>query len=164
MIIRFLMLVCVSLIVSGCATTSRTVAPANQLPSEVAELQQRLEDQEKEVLDLQYEVKELSLKLAEKKTVKTPVAVEPVRTVPVEPEVAVADVSTDNVLRATGVSVADLQKALKGAGLYSGNIDGKIGRQTRIAIIEFQKQHALKTDGIVGRQTWAAMKTYLPVE
>jgi peptidoglycan hydrolase-like protein with peptidoglycan-binding domain len=55
----------------------------------------------------------------------------------------------------------DVQKALKGAGLYEGKIDGKIGSKTKSAIVEFQKQHNLKADGVIGQKTWGELKQYM---
>ena len=165
MIARFLMFALVfgSLAISGCATTSQTVSPVNQLQTQVADLQQRMEQQEKEVVDLKYTVKEISGKMDAKKTVEvdsSAEATEPVKTTASSASEAQGGV----IIKATGVSASDLQKALKGANLYEGKIDGKIGRKTRSAVIEFQKQHNLKPDGVVGQKTWAAMKTYIPVE
>ena len=50
--------------------------------------------------------------------------------------------------------VSRVSKALKKAGFYEGNIDGKIGEKTKGAIINFQKANGIKVDGIVGRETW----------
>lgn len=55
----------------------------------------------------------------------------------------------------------DIQSALKGAGYYQGSIDGKIGPGTKDAIKAFQRDHGLSADGVVGRQTWDKLKTYL---
>ena len=54
----------------------------------------------------------------------------------------------------------DIQTALKNAGFYKGTIDGKIGPQTREAIMEFQKKNDLKVDGVVGRNTWDLLSEY----
>lgn len=58
----------------------------------------------------------------------------------------------------------DIQKALKAAGLYSGNIDGKIGPKTKKAIEEFQSKNGLNADGKVGPKTWDKLKVYLTQE
>ena len=57
--IRFLMIAVFVLVLSGCVTTSKT-SPVNQLQVQVTEMQQRMEDQEKEIVDLKYEVKEMA--------------------------------------------------------------------------------------------------------
>ncbi|MDP3791133.1 MAG: peptidoglycan-binding domain-containing protein [Candidatus Omnitrophota bacterium] len=54
-----------------------------------------------------------------------------------------------------------IQTALQAAGLYAGNIDGKIGPKTKRAIVEFQKARGLKADGKVGPKTWAELEKYL---
>ncbi|OGW83248.1 MAG: hypothetical protein A3C47_02125 [Omnitrophica bacterium RIFCSPHIGHO2_02_FULL_51_18] len=54
-----------------------------------------------------------------------------------------------------------IQTALKNAGLYQGNIDGKIGPRTKKAIEQFQTNNGLKADGKVGPKTWAALEPYL---
>ncbi len=60
-----------------------------------------------------------------------------------------------------GPSPRQIQAALKNAGYYQGVIDGKIGRQSRQAIRDFQKANNLSVDGKVGKKTWAALKEYL---
>jgi peptidoglycan hydrolase-like protein with peptidoglycan-binding domain len=57
-------------------------------------------------------------------------------------------------------TVEDIQKALKNAGFYAGNIDGKLGPKTKKAIEEFQAQNSLKVDGKVGKQTWSKLKEF----
>lgn len=55
-----------------------------------------------------------------------------------------------------------IQSALKQAGYYGGNIDGKVGPLTQKAILDFQRANGLKDDGQVGRRTWGVLGTYLP--
>ncbi|MEK7528590.1 MAG: peptidoglycan-binding domain-containing protein [Patescibacteria group bacterium] len=40
---------------------------------------------------------------------------------------------------------------------YSLVIDGYFGPKTQSAVIDFQKNNRLETDGIVGPQTWNAL-------
>ncbi len=54
-----------------------------------------------------------------------------------------------------------IQAALKNAGYYQGSVDGKIGKQSRQAIKDFQKANNLLADGKVGKKTWAALREYL---
>lgn len=58
--------------------------------------------------------------------------------------------------------VKQIQTALQKAGFYRGEIDGKLGAQTKRAIIAFQKSKGLKPDGVVGPRTWEALEKYLP--
>ena len=55
----------------------------------------------------------------------------------------------------------EIQQALKNAGLYEGEIDGKIGPKTKKAIEDFQTKNNLKADGKVGHSTWKKLKEYL---
>ena len=57
-----------------------------------------------------------------------------------------------------------IQQALKNAGYYQGDIDGKLGKQSRQAIRDFQKANNLKVDGKVGENTWAVLKEYSQVK
>jgi len=58
----------------------------------------------------------------------------------------------------------DIQLALKNAGFYNGTIDGKIGKNTKRAIREFQKANGLKADGVVGPKTKDLLLQYLTQE
>lgn len=58
-------------------------------------------------------------------------------------------------------SAIEIQTALKNAGYYTGNIDGKVGSKTKAAIEEFQKANGLKADGKVGSKTWALLSPHL---
>ena len=55
---------------------------------------------------------------------------------------------------------ASVQRALKNAGYYQGELDGKIGAGTKQAIRDFQRDQGLKADGVCGRQTWARLKSF----
>ena len=55
--------------------------------------------------------------------------------------------------------VASLQELLKKRGFYNGSADGLMGPQTRLAIVEAQKNYRLVTDGIAGSQTIAALES-----
>ena len=61
----------------------------------------------------------------------------------------------------TGYMVKVLQLALKRAGMETGNLDGIFGRNTHKALLAFQKQQGLSSDGVVGKMTWAALFPYL---
>ena len=57
--------------------------------------------------------------------------------------------------------VKKIQTALKKAGFYKGEVDGKIGPQTKRAIKAFQKSKGFNPDGIVGPRTWEELNKYL---
>ena len=59
--------------------------------------------------------------------------------------------------RMRGEDVKKLQLALKNAGFDPGQIDGIFGKKTERAVKRFQKAKGLKTDGIAGRKTFAAL-------
>ena len=60
--------------------------------------------------------------------------------------------------------IRQIQKALKNAGFYKGEADGKMGPQTKKAIKVFQRSKKLNPDGIVGSKTWEELKKYLTTE
>ena len=82
---------------------------------------------------------------------------------PVTPSSAFSDAATGTgASSTTGLTrEQQIQTALKNAGLYQGNIDGKIGPASKRAIQAFQSAHGLTADGKVGPKTWAAMEPYL---
>jgi len=53
-----------------------------------------------------------------------------------------------------------IQQALKNAGFYKGDIDGKIGLKTKSAVKAFQKSKGLIADGVVGQKTWDELSRY----
>jgi peptidoglycan hydrolase-like protein with peptidoglycan-binding domain len=54
-----------------------------------------------------------------------------------------------------------VQSALKKAGFYEGDVDGKQGPKTKKAIRVFQKARGLKVDGVVGKATRQELNRYL---
>lgn|SRR3989338_3433161 len=58
------------------------------------------------------------------------------------------------------IPIKQVQLALKKAGFYKGDIDGKTGPRTKEAIRAFQKARGLKVDGVVGKATWQALSRY----
>lgn len=56
-----------------------------------------------------------------------------------------------------GQAVADVQRYLKQAGLYTGTVDGIYGEESQAAIVQFQEMADLRIDGVVGAETWRAM-------
>ena len=134
---------------AGCATT-RTQPASSQLQTRIGELERQLESKDEEVRNLQYEVKDLSYEVDKLKGSSR------------RSSSASSDVSSsknDGEIIRVGVSIDTVQKVLKKAGYYDGNIDGKLGAKTKAGIVSFQKDNNLKADGILGGKTWAALKS-----
>lgn len=55
----------------------------------------------------------------------------------------------------------NIQAALKNAGYYQGNVDGKIGPASKEALKSFQRDNGLEADGVCGRRTWEKLQPYL---
>ena len=139
--------------VAGCATTHKN--SQDQLQSRVVELEKKLEEKDAEIVDLQYELKDLSGRIETNLPRQQPAVAVGVAPVPV----AVAR-PTGDVIRVEA-SPEQVQTALKNAGIYNGKIDGKIGPGTKAAIVEFQRSQGLTADGVVGRRTWEALRQHL---
>ena len=52
-----------------------------------------------------------------------------------------------------GEKVEELQKRLQALGYYDGEIDGQFGPGTKTAVVDFQKNNGLDTDGLAGTET-----------
>lgn len=61
---------------------------------------------------------------------------------------------------ATTGDVWDLQYRLQVLGLYPYPLDGVYGVRTTKAVRNFQYKYGLQVDGVVGAQTWSALKKY----
>lgn len=56
-----------------------------------------------------------------------------------------------------GDSVREVQRRLTVLGYDPGQIDGIYGPRTTDAVRQFQADHGLDSDGIVGEKTWSAL-------
>ena len=77
------------------------------------------------------------------------------------PELNDRSAKVTSVNLGTQLSVKQIQRALKNAGFYQGQIDGKIGSKTKEAIMKFQKAKGIKADGIAGKRTCSELRKYL---
>ncbi|MFH1493094.1 MAG: peptidoglycan-binding domain-containing protein [Candidatus Omnitrophota bacterium] len=68
---------------------------------------------------------------------------------------------SDASVRTGNLAAEDIQSALKNAGFYDGDIDGKIGPLTEKAIKECQEANGLKPDGVVGQMTQKILLKHL---
>ena len=67
--------------------------------------------------------------------------------------------ATDPTLRqgSSGAAASKLQQLLNTKGIDI-TVDGDFGSATRAAVVKFQQQNGLVADGIVGTQTWQALR------
>lgn len=74
------------------------------------------------------------------------------------PPLVLSQLNTTLRRGSTGDAVSALQIRLAELGFYNGAIDGDFGSATESAIIEFQQSRSLTADGVVGAQTFAALR------
>ncbi|HOW42624.1 MAG TPA: peptidoglycan-binding protein [Candidatus Omnitrophota bacterium] len=132
-------LVCLFLL-AGCATTSNQRSENESLRNQVTTLEQQLQQKDAEIDSLR---KALSKTTEEK--------FDAMRGERAGGSMAVP-------------SVKQIQTALKNAGYDPGAADGRMGKNTRTAIRQFQKDNGLTSDGKVGRKTWSLLEPYLNKE
>jgi peptidoglycan hydrolase-like protein with peptidoglycan-binding domain len=58
------------------------------------------------------------------------------------------------------LSIQYIQSLLKNAGYDPGPADGRMGDQTKLAILKFQKKNGLKADGRIGYKTLSKLSEY----
>ena len=133
-------------VVSGCATT-RQKSTTEQLQIKIAELENQVSERDDEITDLQDELDSYQRESKRRDMVEEDVST----------KLSKKDAETIRV----DASAGQVQIALKKAGYYNGAIDSKLGSGTKKAIKQFQQDHDLKADGVIGRQTWDKLKTYL---
>lgn len=163
-----LSILAVSLFLIGCSTHTQSPTVVNRLQIQVAQLERQLENRDKAIGNLQEQVHDMSSQLNE---IKTYSLYEPIEefdyresaktSEPEEASEVTASADKDERIVRVKASPRDIQKALKKAGYYEGGIDGKLGSRSKKAIYQFQLDHKLKSDGIIGKKTWNELKSYL---
>jgi murein L,D-transpeptidase YcbB/YkuD len=159
--IRLLSISILALALSGCAST-QTKTHNEQIETRVTDLEKNVQAKDAEIVDLQYQVKDLSSKLDATKPAESDQVSKDSQSSPDQADsLKLPEVSDKTQIIRVKVSPEKVQRALKSAGVYTGPVDGKIGPGTKEAIIEFQKSHGLRADGVLGRKTWEELKTFL---
>jgi murein L,D-transpeptidase YcbB/YkuD len=157
---RLLLVFVLAVAFSGCATT-QTKTQNEQLESRMTDLEKNLQAKDAQIVDLQYQVKDLSGKIEASKPGEADQASAVSKDSMGGESGKTSDIMSNSQILRVKVSSEKVQRALKAAGVYTGPVDGKIGQGTRAAIVEFQKSHGLKADGVLGKKTWEELKTYL---
>lgn len=145
-IFAFLALIALTAVLAGCQTTQNYKQEIDTLSSQVQTLESAVDQKDREISSLKSQIDELNQKVVKPK--------------PVAAGSLALDKDNMGIIRVP-VKVTDVQTALKAAGFYTGNIDGKVGPNTISAIAAFQKANDLKPDSIVGAKTWDILKTHL---
>lgn len=128
------LVVTTSLVVTGCATTRAKKPDPNAAQTQIMQLQSELQAKDQQIQDLQYQLQ----------STQSPVSYSGYGT-------------KSKLIKVSGVSVADVQRALKKAGYDPGPVDGQAGKKTKKAIKAFQRDHGLSADGVVGQKTWSKL-------
>ncbi len=152
MLLRLLLAVALVAGLAGCSTMKKT-SRTDEMNTRIGDLEGQLDAKDTEIAQLKGEVQELSEQIKMKQALSSGAASS-------EGSEMASSASSDGAIRVKA-SPRQVQLALQGAGFYSGPVDGKIGAKTRKAISEFQRAHNLKADGVIGKQTWTELKTYL---
>ena len=135
---RIWVAILLAVFLTGCATTRRGQdVQLQQLQSRISSLEAELQKKEQEISNLEAE-----LNIGQGSSSRR--------------------ITGGQDTQVTQLSIRQIQKALKNAGLYKGTIDGKMGLQTKEAVKAFQKTNGLKADGIVGKRTADKLSSYLP--
>lgn len=154
--VRFFMLIIAVMFAAGCAST-RQPSAVNQLQIKVAQLERKLEEKDQEISDLRDSVDQMNNSSPSDDMVIPASSIDD-ESSKSNPSSLSAD--DDRIIR-VAASAKDVQRALKSAGYYDGPIDGKVGQKTKQAIAKFQTANNLKSDGIIGKQTWNELKAHL---
>lgn len=128
-----------AVLVSGCATTRPRKTAQADLPTQVQSLQAEVHAKDQQIQDLQYQLDSQQQSLSGGSS-------------------SSSSGGRSTLIRASGVSVTDVQKALSRAGFDPGPVDGRMGKKTKSAIKQFQKRNNLKADGVVGDKTWSLLR------
>ena len=161
MLVRIIILMCTVIIAAGCSAT-QPPSTVNNLQIKVAQLERKLDERDHEIENLRYELRNLNVQV-DSVDRRMPVEEPPaIRYQEQAMDSGSADVtSSDEDIIRVSASPHDVQQALKNAGFYNGAIDGKIGKGSKKAIIDFQRANNLTVDGIIGRKTWSELSSYL---
>ena len=123
--------------VAGCATAKPRRAETLEVSAQVAQLQSELQAKDQQIEDLQYQLESYGRSVGSAGSFSS---------------------GKSSMIRVSGVTVKDVQKALKRAGFDPGPVDGQAGKKTKSAIKQFQKRAGLTADGVVGEKTWSRLK------
>ena len=62
----------------------------------------------------------------------------------------------------SGPAVMTVQGILRTLGYYNSDMEGRFGYSTYLAVLNYQKENGLASDGVVGSLTWASLTGAVP--
>ena len=146
-------------LLTGCTTLSKPVTmTSDPLNGRVDRIEQRIEKRDRDIAQLKFMVEEMAGDVARLTESVTPQQVS--QTKAKSSVSGITKARHQQILRVP-VTPQEVQMALKNSGYYEGKIDGNLGSGSQQAIKIFQKDHDLKSDGIIGKKTWGELKNYL---
>ncbi len=153
----FLFGISICFFMAGCQTTAVSQRNVNELSTRIHVLENAVNKKDREIRYLQNEVTNLSDQISKKDEVLAKIAR------PKKPrKISTSKTDTLGIIR-VAAKPEEIQAALKNAGYYQGNVDGKIGPNTINAIGNFQKDNGLTPDSIIGKRTWEKLRIYLNI-
>ena len=117
--IRILMIGGLAMLLTGCVTTQNK-SNVDQLQIRVVDLEKKVEERDSEIVDLKYQIKDLSSNVQRQPSV----SVEDDAPVRKSSTPSADQASSSDKIIKVSASISDVQKALKNAGFYKGSIDG----------------------------------------
>jgi peptidoglycan hydrolase-like protein with peptidoglycan-binding domain len=137
------------LFIAGCATTQ----DLEGVQLRIISLEKQINQQEESLASLQEKQNNLEAQVKETQD-KTATSIQ-------ETQKALEKAKEEKVVTRLP-NAKEIQACLKNAGVYTGEIDGVIGGQTKEAIKKFQEENKLNPDGVVGSETWTLLSKHLP--
>jgi murein L,D-transpeptidase YcbB/YkuD len=144
------------LFLSGCATTRSANPDVQSMQSRIDFLESEINAKDQEIGSMRSQLKQANRNYAANEDYEVSVN---------KNKSTIRTLTKNNeykeIIKVDGVTAEKVQTALKNAGFYNGDIDGKIGPKTKDAIKAFQRDNSLTVDGVIGRGTWSKLKTNL---
>jgi len=157
---RSLLIILLATSLIGCSTTSQAPKASSNLQIKVAQLERKLHERDQKINELVFQISELTEEVEGLEAYQMAEPIEP----PKRSSPTVKKISTSSDPRGiirVKATPKQVQVILRNAGYYEDAIDGKIGSKTKKAIKQFQADHDLKSDGIIGARTWKEMQHYI---
>lgn len=128
-------------LMAGCASTrARKADPQLDQQAQMAQMQSDLAAKDQQIQELQYQLQGQQSALSSQSNYSSG-----------------SGTGKSSYIRVSGVTVSQVQQALASKGYDPGPVDGKMGKRTKNAIKDFQRNSNLKADGIVGQKTWSRL-------